>query len=406
MWNTGGEHTIMRSPGRLACVTALIWLAASSIVDRYVALGQTPPHRAGSAPISLSTLDRLDDMDWWPTKGGASRSEYAGTAECAKCHFATAASQLLTEMARASTRSMDPESLDGHKTLTFQQPPYSYEILRSGDHVLASVSDQHSLISRPLLLAFGKGTIGHTYIYKVDGNLFEGRVSYYSEIDGLDLTTGHMHSAPQDLEHALGRLLNPQEAQRCFGCHTTASTTANHFDPDQSIAGVSCEACHGPGSKHVQAMKNGDIVLGTKSILNPESLDPASSVDFCGACHRTFGDVVQMNVQGVATVRFQPFRLAESRCWNRANGKLTCVTCHDPHEPLVHDVTSYDSVCVRCHSQSAGRNGEKNHPTLVCKVSKVDCVGCHMPKIEIPGMHHAFTDHWIRIPKNGVPYPN
>ena len=150
-------------------------------------------------------------MAWWPTKGAASRSEYAGTAECAKCHFATAASQLLTEMARASTRSMDPETLDGHKTLTFQQPPYSYEILRSGDQVLGSVRDERSSISRPLLFAFGKGNVGHTYIYKAAGNLFESRVSYYTEIGGLDLTTGHPHSPPRRLEKALGRLLNPKK---------------------------------------------------------------------------------------------------------------------------------------------------------------------------------------------------
>jgi hypothetical protein len=395
----------MRGPGRLTCLIALIWIAANSAGDRSVAFSQGRQHPADPAPISLSTLDRLEDMPWWPTKGAASRSEYVGTAECAQCHFATAASQVSTEMAKASTRSMDPESLDGHKTLTFQQSPYNYEILRTGDQVLGSVSDEHSSISRPLLFAFGKGAVGHTYIYKAAGNLFESRFSYYSGIGGLDLTTGHSHSPPADLERALGRLLEAQEAQRCFACHTTASTANNHFDPDQSIAGVTCEACHGPGSRHVEAMQNGDLDLGRRSILDPESLDRASSVDFCGACHRTLGDVVQMNVKGVATVRFQPFRLEESRCWNRTNGQLTCLTCHNPHEPLVHNAISYDRACLHCHSQSSGRGSGKSL-TVGCSVGKVDCVSCHMPKIEIPGMHHAFTDHWIRIAKTGAPYPN
>ncbi|PYX50700.1 MAG: hypothetical protein DMG76_34010 [Acidobacteria bacterium] len=392
---------MMRAAG---CLIAVIWLAASSAEEGRVPLTQS--QQAGGTPISLSTLDRLEDMAWWPTKGAASRNEYAGTAECAKCHFATAASQRLTEMARASTRSMDAETLDGHKRLTFQQLPYRYEILRSGDQVLGSVRDERSSISRPLLFAFGKGVVGHTYIYKVAGNWFESRVSYYAELGDLDLTTGHAHLPPAELERALGRLLEPEEAQRCFGCHTTVSTTAHHFDPEQSIAGVTCEACHGPGLKHVQAMKTGHIDQGKKSILNPRSLDAASSVDFCGACHRTFGDVVQMNVNGVATVRFQPFRLEESRCWGRTNGQLTCVTCHNPHEPLIHDIASYDQICLRCHSQSSSSSAGKGHRTVACSVGKADCVGCHMPKVQIPGMHHAFTDHWIRIAKNGVPYPN
>ncbi len=33
------------------------------------------------------------------------------------------------------------------------------------------------------------------------------------------------------------------------------------------------------------------------------------------------------------------------------------------------------------------------------------CAGCHMPKYEIPGSHHEFTDHFIRIAKPGEPYP-
>jgi len=29
-----------------------------------------------------------------------------------------------------------------------------------------------------------------------------------------------------------------------------------------------------------------------------------------------------------------------------------------------------------------------------------------MPRVEIPGMHHTFVDHWIRIASSNEPYPN
>jgi hypothetical protein len=206
-----------------------------------------------------------------------------------------------------------------------------------------------------------------------------------------------------DLAQALGRPLEPGEAQKCFGCHTTASTTSNHFDPSHSIEGVTCEACHGPGSKHVHAMMLGHVNLGKRLITNPGKLDAASSVDFCGACHRTFGDVLQMSVPAVLTVRFQPFRLEESRCWGRAQGRLTCLTCHDPHSPLVQDMASYDHICLSCHSRSSTAKAVTLHRIVVCKIGKQGCVSCHMPKIEIPGMHRAFTDHWIRIETRGAP---
>jgi hypothetical protein len=41
-----------------------------------------------------------------------------------------------------------------------------------------------------------------------------------------------------------------------------------------------------------------------------------------------------------------------------------------------------------------------------CPVSGKDCVTCHMPKYDIPGMHYKFTDHWIRVAKAGEPYPD
>jgi formate-dependent nitrite reductase cytochrome c552 subunit len=38
-------------------------------------------------------------------------------------------------------------------------------------------------------------------------------------------------------------------------------------------------------------------------------------------------------------------------------------------------------------------------------VSTNKCATCHMPKVELPGMHAEFTDHWIRVAKPGDPTP-
>jgi len=301
---------------------------------------------------------------------------------------------------------MDPAVLDGQPVLSLRRGPYHYEIARRGDLVFESVADGQSSLSRPLLFAFGKGIVGHTYVYQIENTFYESHVSYYSAIQSLDFTNGHPQVQSTDLAQALGRPLDPDEAQKCFGCHTTESSTSNHFDPSQSVEGVTCEACHGPGSKHVHAMMLGRIDLGKRSITNPGKLDAASSVDFCGACHRSLGDVLQMNVPAVLTVRFQPFRLEQSRCWARAQGRLTCLTCHNPHIPLVQDMAYYDQICLSCHARrSTGKAATLDTP-VVCKVGKQACVSCHMPKIEIPGMHSGFTDHWIRIQARSASHPN
>ena len=43
-----------------------------------------------------------------------------------------------------------------------------------------------------------------------------------------------------------------KEIKRCFGCHTTASTTSGTFDPEHAFWGVTCEACHGAGSLYAE----------------------------------------------------------------------------------------------------------------------------------------------------------
>jgi len=85
--------------------------------------------------------------------------------------------------------------------------------------------------------------------------------------------------------------MEPSETKRCFGCHTTASTIKDQFEPEHAAWGVTCEACHGPGADHAAAMKAEDQ-KGKELIFNPAQLDPVASVDFCGACHRTWQDVV------------------------------------------------------------------------------------------------------------------
>ena len=124
----------------------------------------------------------------------------------------------------------------------------------------------------PLALAVGGGSrVGQTYVFEKNGTYLESRLSYFTAIQALDLTPGHRKATPQDLESAAGRPLSGAEAHRCFACHTTASTTNYTFDPQQLIPGVTCESCHGPGAKHVTAMRAG-AEGGKEKLFNPGRL--------------------------------------------------------------------------------------------------------------------------------------
>jgi hypothetical protein len=354
----------------------------------------------------LATRERVLSAGWWPTKSAPPREEYLGPAACAECHPSETAAQQTTPMAKAGVLAASSRFLAAHEHLELRLGYYAYDLTRAANNSVFSVSDGTRSVSTNLGWAFGEGEVGETYVFVRQGVFYEGRLSYFPALQALDITPGQQRSTPSDLDKALGRPMNGEEARLCFGCHNTASSTAGHFDPDHPIPGVTCEACHGPGAKHVAAIRAGQRAEGLNRTLNPAKLDPVDSVDFCGACHRTWADVMESGMEGVATIRFQPYRLELSRCWGEGDARLTCLACHDPHQPLVRDPGSYDGTCLHCHAATEGPKASSNHHPAACPRSAKDCVTCHMAQYEVPGTHTKFTDHCIRILQSGPNRPD
>jgi hypothetical protein len=128
-------------------------------------------------------------------------------------------------------------------------------------------------------------------------------------------------------------------------------------------------------------------------------------VDFCGACHGTWWDVKLAGVKGVSTTRSAPYRLETSKCWRNGDARLTCIGCHDPHQQLQTNPSSYDRVCLSCHVSGAGVRTTADHPGVSCPVGHAECSKCHMQKVYVPEMHDTFTDHRIRVAHAGEPFP-
>jgi len=298
--------------------------------------------------------------------------------------------------------------------MTFRAGAYSYEIVSDGKKSCYRVTNGKETISEPILYAFGNAHVAQTYVYHRNGKLYEGRVSYYAAIDGLDWTIGDLLDPPPSLEEAAGRDISGDEARNCFSCHGTAAVVSTKLQLNRLIPGVTCEACHGPGGSHASTML---FAPGAGAdILNPKKLDAETlSQEFCGACHRGVDTVAMMpDLGGINNVRFQPYRLFNSRGHDSKDARLACTACHDPHVDLKHGDNSYDSNCTTCHATRGARPAsvEKNGKRAAaspagkpCRVANERCVTCHMPKVELPGAHFKFTDHRIRIAREGEAYP-
>jgi hypothetical protein len=347
--------------------------------------------------ISTATELRLMEPGWWPTKGTPARDQYVGSQSCGRCHQDIVETQKNTPMAHAVTPATTDAFTNIPQTMNFRAGSFNYSLSQTETGAEYSVTNGQDSASAALNWVFGDRQFGDTFLYQQNGIYFESRLSYYSLLNGLDFTTGHPRFRANRIETALGRRMSPEEPPLCFGCHSTASSTDGQFRPERLIAGVSCEACHGPGAQHVAQMSMEHDGGTPTLIFNPARLGPADSVDFCGACHRTSADVSLSFVIGIFTIRFPAFRLEQSRCWGNGNARLTCTACHDAHKPRVQDEAFYDKVCVSCHSPASGAVKTRDHAISICRVSKHDCVSCHMPKYTIPSMHTKFTDHKIAV---------
>jgi hypothetical protein len=366
-----------------------------------MAFCQTRAQAPQANSISLTTADRLEEPGWWPTKGDPPRNRYVGDATCTSCHQRIAPLQNTTPMYHASARAAQSAILTNHAVLQYKEGGFSTAVTTTPEGTPFTVTDGVRSASAPAIWAMGFKN-GQTYILEKSGAYFESRLSFFTRIDSLDITPGQSRDLPDNVENALGRKLGINETQRCFSCHTTVAVTSGVFDSDKATPGITCEACHGPGAAHVTSMIRHNPEEAT-AIMNPANLSPSDSVDFCGACHSTWADVIETNRKiGRAEIRFEPYGLEQSRCWGASgDARITCIACHDPHQPLVREPGAYDSKCLACHGVRTGLKAAHTAKT-VCKVATSNCVTCHMPKYELPEMHAVFTDHDIRVVRAGA----
>lgn len=340
----------------------------------------------------------------WRPNSDTRGIKFVGNKACADCH-APESKQLLTPMAQALEVAPDCRILTARGRLTFKNGNYTYELSRQGKNIVYSVSDSVKSIENPVLYCFGQGHVGQTYLFRQNDVLYETRVSYFQKLNALDFTIGHRQSVPVSLDDALGRAIGGDEPQQCFGCHTTGAVNGTELRLDRLSPGVGCEACHGPGEKHLVAMKQKKFE--EPQIFNPGGLGAHElSQSFCGTCHTSFEQaMLQPGQSGINNIRFQPYRMFNSRGHNTNDPRVGCLACHNPHEHLRKEATYYDDKCLACHLTKPKDTATERRKAAACPVSTTKCVTCHMPKVELPGMHASFTDHWIRIAKPNEPTP-
>ncbi len=320
---------------------------------------------------------------------------YIGDAGCAQCHPDQAAAHagnghaktfhsgdLAAQFAMLHDRSFHDDERGG--TFMFRA---------DGRQLVAEFANGSRREGLPIQFALGSGTHATTLVSLLasesgEPTVLEHRVSYFATDRRLGVTPGQKGLVEAVSVDCLGRVYRGREATNCIGCHTTTARIHGRELHDVR-ANVGCESCHGPGRGHAAAM---EANRSDKEIrFSKGTATAAEEIQLCGKCHRTPEMLTAPpSVTDPKIARFQPVGLLNSKCYKRAEGRLRCTTCHDPHRTVDRVSENYVARCLACHSQPDA--GDKLCP----QSPKEKCVSCHMPEVEVhPGI--SFHDHWIRV---------
>ena len=200
---------------------------------------------------------------------------------------------------------------------------------------------------------------------------------------------------------------------RCATCHKleqehwahTVHARVFRLNPQNSLAARSCEACHGPGAKHLQDATDKTAIIaftrrrdvpvdlqnaqclqchkGRQRIFWQGSIHQSSQLG-CSDCHNP---MAKFSISGllaretISETCFTCHQQQRTEFRKRSHmplpeGRMSCGDCHNPHGSVTRPLLKADSVnqlCYACHSEKRGPFIWEHAPV------RRDCLSCHTP---------------------------
>jgi predicted CXXCH cytochrome family protein len=430
----GGAAGPSPAPARSSWWPRRWWLGASLLVT-LVALGG-----AGWLWWSRAAAPKANT-------GSAPPSTYVGVATCATCHGKQHELWQTSDHARAMLPADDRNVLGDFTGATFRKERVTTTFSRRADgYYVRTDGPDGALHDYKVAYTFGVTPLQQYLIEFPNGRYQIPSIAW----DSRPKTAGGQrwfHLYPKesidhrDVLHWTGPAQNWNSM--CAECHSTNLQkryllAEDRFETTWSDVDVACEACHGPGSRHVEWARqkperraseypskglavelkdasSGRFTLAPGDRIARRTGPPASraEVETCGRCHARRAPIWSDYQYGQPLAQTYRVALLDDGLYH-ADGQIldevyeygsflqskmyeagvTCSNCHEPHSGRLRQPGN--ALCAQCHAPAA--YGGPQHHFHKTSPEATQCVSCHMLQrtyMVVDGRR----DHSFRIPR-------
>lgn len=374
--------------------------------------------------------------DWYRALPEGVTAEYVGRSSCVGCHAEEAALFEGSHHDLAMDVATDETVLGDFNDVEFSHHGITSRLYRDGTRFMVNTEGPDGQMhDYEVSYVFGYTPL-QQYMIELEeppdgaseecvGQVQVLRISWDTERKRwfyLEPPDVHEKIAPEDDLHWTG--IAQRWNTMCAECHSTNlqrgyDPQTNKYCTTWSEIDVSCEACHGPGSIHVQLANKKSLFWDRRlgyGITNPMKVeDSRPQLETCAACHsrrqllakdvapgHAYSDQYDLELLHADTYHADGQILDEvyvygsfiqSRMYHKG---IRCTDCHDPHSLQLK--APGNQVCTSCHQHPAGKYDTPAHHHHIPGSEAAECVNCHMPSTTYMAVDPR-RDHSLRIPR-------
>jgi tetratricopeptide (TPR) repeat protein len=356
------------------------------------------------------------------------QAKYVGRDSCVQCHQAAAAEYHGSDHDRAMEPATEETVLGDFNDAEFERQGEVTRFFRDGEKFMVNAEGpdgknhdyqvSYTFGIRPLQQYMVEFPDGRIQVLRVSWDTRKNKWFYVAPPDAEDLRLD-----ATDPLHWTGLAQNWNTM--CAECHVTDyrpnfDLATNSYHSEYNEIDVSCEACHGPGSLHVETAQRKtffwDRNVGYGLTNKLKNASNVQQMETCAPCHSrralihadyragdSFYDGYDplLLFQGLyhadGQIQDEVYELGSFTQSKMYHKGVRCTDCHNPHSLELK--FPGNRLCAQCHQPGKYDGaGHHHHANAIDGAPETQCVSCHMPSTTYMAIDER-RDHSLRVPR-------